>query len=137
MSKQWKITRDEVHKSPFSFGKLSNPAKFNELYQQLDAVCQIFKHQETVKTTTRKVVEEVVNIIQHNKTWNEIMVRTEANGERSRFKAEIFYDGGEYYDPEKHKIGNVVGSRERFKEYSRTYKIRSDNTVEIRINIAL
>lgn len=137
MSKQWELVRGDLKKNGEYFGKPNNPVKFKELYDQLDFVCQTFSQADTVKTLTRKIVEEVMNIVEHNKSWNKIKVRTEHNPSKTRFKAEIIYDGGEYFDPKSYCTGNVIGSTERFKEYKRNFEIGSDRsmTVTIRINI--
>ena len=90
-----------------------------------------------MKTLTRKIVEEVMNITEHNKSWNKIRVITDLNQERTRFKATIKYDGGEYYDPQANNVGNVVGSTERFQSYARGVEISSttDREVTIKVNI--
>lgn len=138
MSKQWEVKRADFQKSKTCFfGKLYNTVKFKGLYEQLDYVCRAFPNQDVIRTLTRKIVEEVVNIVEHNKSWNTLKVRTELNPSKTRFKAEIIYDGGEYYDPQKNKIGNVTGSIEYFKDYDRGFNILtiSSRQVIIRINI--
>lgn len=139
MAKQWSISRGDVHKSSYVFNKPYNAEKYRELYDLLDGVCNKFHNQDVVSTLTRKIAEEVMNIIEHNKKWNEIKVRMEFNPTGSRFKCEILYDGGEYYDPMTHEIGNVTGSTDRFKKFERKHTIASHppKQVEIRVNIEL
>ena len=137
MSKQWELKRAEVKVIGGYFGKLSCPAKFNEFYRQIDFVRSPFPNSEVVKTLTRKIVEEVTNIVEHNRSWNTIRVRTKLNSSETRFKAEISYDGGEYYDPETNDIRNVIGSISRFKDYKRSVTIDTTPSlmVTIKINI--
>ena len=137
MSKQWEINRHELMEEPSLKNQLYNPHKFEELYTQLDEVCMAFEDKDIIKTLTRKITEEAVNIIQHNKSWDNLKVRTEFNNAPSRFKCEIIYDGGDYYDPETNNIGNVMGSTGRFLEYRRSHEINPDKKVTIRINIKL
>lgn len=133
MSKQWTIERENLKKDS-SVGKYYDAEKFKDLYDQLDYVCKRFENQDIVKTLTRKIVEETTNIVEYNKSWNRIDVRTEINNQPTRFKCEIKYDGKEYFDPIKNNIGNVAGSRDRFKSYNRQVEIEA-NEVIIRINI--
>ena len=137
MSKQWSLERKELEKISRYFGKPCNEVKYEQLYQQLDDVCNIFSNKNSVKTLTRKIIEEVVNIIEHNKSWTTIRVRTNLNSTKTRFKAEMHYDGGEYYDPKENGIGNVIGSIEKFKSYERDVDISSQTKeITIKINIA-
>ena len=137
MSVQWTISRGDLKKEASIGNKPYNEEKYNQLYAQIDRVCSIFKDKENVKTLTRKIVEEVMNIIEHNETWNTLKVRTEVNTSKSRFKAEIIYDGAEYFNPEENNIGNVVGSLDVFKDHTRNVKrdVNGEGSIEIRINI--
>ena len=135
MSKQWFLERRELKKDPRYFNKLCNEIKLEQLYQQLDDVCSVFSNKDLIRTLTRKIIEEVVNILEHNKSWSTVRVRTKLNSTKTRFKAEIHYDGGEYYDPEKNSIGNVMGSIDRFESYERDVDISQAKEITIKINI--
>lgn len=139
MGKQWESKITDYRREASADNKMYNSAKFNELYTQLDQVCDAFPNQDKVSTLTRKIVEETTNIINYNKRWNWIKVRTEFNASTGNFKAEIIYDGGEYFDPIFHNVTNVVGSKDRFQEYMRpdSPEIDQDGKVTIRIHIKL
>ena len=137
MSKQWCFKRDEITLNKNYFKKPYCPERFDELYSQLDFVCEHFPKKDIIKTLTRKIIEEVMNIVEHNKGWNKIIVRTELNSSKTRFKAQIIYDGGAYYDPQANCIGNVISSTDRFEDYNRDVTIEAvpPMNVVIRINI--
>ena len=137
MSKQWELKRTDLKSSSDYVDKPYCPEKFNEFYTQIDSLCEDFPNGEIMKTLTRKIIEEVMNIVEHNKSWNTIRVRTKLNSSKTRLKTEISYDGGEYYDPKTNDIKNVIGSIDRFKDYGRDVRIDTtpSQTVIIKINI--
>ena len=136
MSKQWTVDREEFKKSPAYFNKPCNPRKFKELYDQLFHVCKIFPNEDNIRTLARSIMEEIVNIIEHNNGWNTLHVRTEINSSKTRFKAEIIYDDTSFHDPMENDVKTIMGSVNRFEEYNRDLNIEHDPPkTMIRINI--
>ena len=133
MSKQWTIKKSELKQSTAYFGKRCAPKKYDELYNHIFSVCDFFPNSDNVSTIARSVVEEVVNILEHNKSYTYIKVRSDLNSTKSRVKFDIIYDGMEYYDPEKHNIRTVIGSVGRLEDYCRKVEV-SSNKVTIRVN---
>ncbi|AGH96626.1 hypothetical protein [Pseudobdellovibrio exovorus] len=135
MSKEWVIKRKEVARA--TFGKLHNPQKIRELDEQLEEVCLRAGDDNLVQKLCRKIIEEVVNIMQHNDSWNEIAVQSKFNDSGSNFKFRIQYDGGQYYDPIEKGLENVVGrSVDQFQEYLRSKTIE-DGLVTIKLQIKI
>ena len=137
--KTWKATRKDFKREPGLFNKLYNPVKISELRTLLKGTEAVFKSNELVKKMCRKVMEEVTNIIEHNKTWNDISVSSNSNTSNSRCKIKIKYDGDEYYDPEKEQNNNVMGfSIKKFigeEGYKREYEIKqAEHEVIIDLN---
>lgn len=137
MSKEWVIKRQELSK--LTFNKLHNPSKVSELDEQLETVCKHSDNYDLVQKLCRKIIEEVVNIMQHNDSWNELAVQSKFNTQGDNFKFRIQYDGGQYYDPAKHGLENVVGdSVKKFSEYTREQvEISADGIVTIRLQIKI
>lgn len=137
MSKEWTIKRSELSRS--TFGKLHNPQKVKELDEQLETVCQHAGNDDLVQKLCRKIIEEVVNIIQHNPAWNELAVQSKINNSNNNFKFRIQYDGGQFYDPQEKGLENVVGpSIQKFSEYNREpVVIDTEGTVTIRLQIKI
>ena len=134
MAKQWEITRDQIKQEPV-FGKYHNPAKMRELDEQLEEVCVKAQNHDLVQKLCRKIIEEVANIIQHNKNWNTLRVRSEFKWNPNTFKFQILYDGGQYFDPK--DLANVMGSSlSKFDSYEREPEI-DQATGEVRINISI
>lgn len=119
------------------FGKVYNPEAFDGLYKMLDYVTKAFFGKGVVSTLSQRVVEEIMNILEHNRSWNVMEVRTKLNPSKTRLKVKIIYDGGEYFDPDVYSVGNVVGAMDEFKFYERSVEIfdNESRNVEIRINI--
>lgn len=142
-TKQWEVQKSDFKKISYSKDNSQHIYNYNSKYKDLYGFFKSArekypeKHQELIKTISRSIVEEISNIIKHNKTWNKMKVRTTINSSRKRFEVCIKYDGTEYYDPAKHNINNVVGSVSLFK-YKRDMSINKDNCcVEINIDISL
>lgn len=114
--------------------KVYNNDKYRELGKLLEGMCNIWPGDERVKTLKRKVLEEVSNIIQHNKTgWSKISVWTGVNPSKTKLQIEIWYDSDSYYDPEKFNNINVMGSTDKF-QYKRglsAEKIAGQTKIEI------
>lgn len=136
MSKEWFIKRNEVSREPIH-QKLHNPAKIKELDEQLDEVCIKAKNNDHVQKLSRKIIEEVVNIIQHNDSWNEIAVQSKFNTSGTNFKFRFQYDGGRVFDPS--NLDNVVGpSISKFEEYLREpVEINQEGQVTIRLQVKI
>ena len=135
MSKEWVIKRGQLTRA--TFGKLHNPQKIRELDEQLEEVCSKAGNDNLVQKLCRKIIEEVVNIMQHNDSWNEVAVQSKFNDSGSNFKFRIQYDGGQYYDPVEKGLENVVGaSINQFQEYLREISIE-DGLVTIKLQIKI
>ncbi|MDD5656195.1 MAG: hypothetical protein PHF00_02960 [Elusimicrobia bacterium] len=134
MGKQWLISYNELKHEP-SLGKLYNAEKFAELNKQLAEVDAQFNH-DAIKSATRMLVEEVTNIISHNKSWQgcPLRVRTDYKVEGLGLKMEINYSGLEYFDPEEHQLTTVIGSRNEFELWSRSVE-RKDGFTTITIRV--
>lgn len=126
MAKQWDIDRSEV-KTESAVGNRLYTERFEELYQQLEHVVNVHNGLENAKTLKRKVMEEVVNVVQHNKSWIWLKVRSEYSQEATNIKITIMYSGNDYYDPEENKVSNVIGSGGVFAEYIRKVERKVDD----------
>lgn len=134
MAKQWELDRTEIKPEPV-FGKYHNPTKMRELDEQLEQVCAKAQNHDLVQKLCRKLIEEVANIIQHNKSWNTLRVRSEFKWNPNTFKFQLVYDGGHYFDPK--DLPNIMGlSLAKFDSYNREPEV-DPTTGEVRINISI
>lgn len=136
MAKQWEINRSEVKTEP-AVGNRLYTERFNELYEQLEHVVNAHNGLENAKTLKRKVMEEVVNVVQHNKSWMWLKVRSEYSQEATNIKITIMYSGNDYFDPEENKVTNVIGSGGVFAEYTRKVERKTDENGDTYIWIQL
>lgn len=134
--KIWTIGRGDLIKEP-CFGKLHNPAKFKALADMTDSAAEraASPNQEKLKALSRRISEEVANIAQHNKSWNDMNVSTDINTTRTCYKYEIEYDGGQYHDPI--GIKHILDMHNLFKSYNRQHTVAPDGTVKIKITVTL
>lgn len=118
MGKQWEIRKEHLRGHVETGHKLYDDKAFNDLYDQLQHIEEKFKHLEAVKTLARKVVEETANIIEHDKRWTWIKVRSEYSNHEDNIKITIVHNG-DFFDPDAQGISNVMGSTGTFTNYDR------------------
>lgn len=133
-SKQWEGNRSDFPLDS-GIGRVYSESKYQELYKLFEDAIAKLGSDPLMDAHARMTIEEVSNIIENNKQWNRIRVRTELNSGNT-LKTDIIYDGDEYYDPEAKNVSTVIGSKGKFKSYSRNYTIK-DGEVRIKITATL